>query len=142
MNILSPADFLLLKAGAIAASAYATKSLASRLFPPRQTQPNLPLLTAAKNSKTSALLPTRSILKQLEQNGKSCMVFYGSQTGTAERFAQRFAREALSKFNLGCIVADLDDYDFGDVLKLTESHLVVFILATYGEGEATDSTLR
>lgn len=141
MDILSPADFILLKAGAIGASAYATRSLASKFFPPRRTQPDLPLLTAAKDTKTAALSPTRSILKQLEQNGKRCMVFYGSQTGTAERFAQRFAREAQSKYNLGCVVSDLDDHDFGDILKLTKSHLVVFILATYGEGEPTDNAI-
>lgn len=141
MEILSPADFFLLKAGAFGASAYAARSLSSRFFSPKQTQPDLPLLTAAKNAKPPALAPTRSILKQLEQNGKACMVFYGSQTGTAERFAQRFAREALSRYDLGCVVADLDDYDFGDILRLTKTHLIVFILATYGEGEPTDNAI-
>lgn len=141
MEILSPADFFLLKAGALGVSAYATRSLTSRFLPSKQAQPDLPLLTAAKHAKSTALSPTRSILKQLDQNGKACMVFYGSQTGTAERFAQRFAREALGRYNLGCVVADLDDYDFGDLLKLTKSHLVVFVLATYGEGEPTDNAI-
>ncbi len=41
---------------------------------------------------------------------KSMVIFYGSQTGTAEEYAQRFAKDAR-KYGVGALVADLQDYD-------------------------------
>lgn len=141
MEVLSPADFFVLKAGALGATAYAARRIASRYLQPKSKVPNLPLLSAAGKSRPLTIAPTRSILKQLEQTDKSCFIFYGSQTGTAERFAHRLAREASSAYNLGCVVADLDDYDFVDLPKLSQQHLIIFVLATYGEGEPTDNAI-
>lgn len=69
------------------------------------------------------------------------MQFYGSQTGTAEKLACILAEEALSRFGIGGIVADLDDFDFDDLLSLSETSVLVFLLATYGEGEPTDNAI-
>lgn len=141
MEILSPLDVSLLKLGALATSTYFAKSLIYSHFKSPPQIPALPLLAAAKGVQKPPLQPTRSIIKSLDQSQKSCIVFYGSQTGTAERYAHHFSREALEKFGLGCITADLDNYDFVDIPKLSEKHLVVFILATYGEGDPTDNAI-
>jgi NADPH-ferrihemoprotein reductase len=69
------------------------------------------------------------------------MVFYGSQTGTAEKLALAFARDAKNTYGMTCVVADLDDYDFDDMGRLNEDFAVVFFMATYGEGDATDNAL-
>lgn len=141
MAVLHPADIYLLKTTALGASLYVTNSLLNRLFGPKTVTPPLPLLEATGLRKPPAIQPTRSILKQLTQTGKPCMVLYGSQTGTAEKFANRFARDASERYGLGCVVGDLDDYDFGDLAKLSQKHLLIFILATYGEGEPTDNAI-
>ena len=39
-------------------------------------------------------------------------MFYGSQTGTAEEYAIRLAKEAKSKFGISSLVCDPEEYDF------------------------------
>lgn len=96
------------------------------LHPQRPTQQaRLTAIETCRVEHGVALLPTRSILKSLNQSSKRRIVFYGSQTGTAEGCAHRFAQEALEKYGLGCVIADLEDYDFVDLAKLSEEHLAV-----------------
>ncbi|KAI8670186.1 NADPH--cytochrome P450 reductase [Fusarium keratoplasticum] len=54
----------------------------------------------------------RNIIKRMEVTGKNCVIFYGSQTGTAEDYAYRLAKEGKSRFGLDTTVADLADYDY------------------------------
>ena len=77
----------------------------------------------------------------LQQTGKTCVVFYGSQTGTAEKYALRLAKDASSRYNIQCLVADLDDFDFDDLKALGDHQFAIFFLATYGEGEPTDNAI-
>lgn len=63
------------------------------------------------------------------------LVLFGSQTGTAEEFAQTLAEEA-NAFGFNSIAVDLVDYSPDD---LPDESFVVFLLATYGEGEPTDN---
>ncbi|KAI8615179.1 hypothetical protein BC830DRAFT_1161400 [Chytriomyces sp. MP71] len=73
------------------------------------------------------------------------VLFYGSQTGTAEDLATRTANEVYANFGVASVVADLEDYDMSDLVKFTDSLegpgrvVVGFFLATYGEGEPTDN---
>lgn len=68
------------------------------------------------------------------------VVFYGSQTGTAEEFAARLAKEA-TRYGMKAIVADPEECDMDDLTKLKdiENSLAVFCVATYGEGDPTDN---
>lgn len=91
---------------------------------------------AAKSGKS------RNVIEKLEQSGKNCVVFYGSQTGTAEDYASRLAKEGHSRFGLNTMVADLEDYDFDNLDQFPEDKLAVFVLATYGEGEPTDNAVE
>ncbi|KAF2180024.1 hypothetical protein K469DRAFT_593527 [Zopfia rhizophila CBS 207.26] len=85
---------------------------------------------------------SRNIIEKMEETDKNCVVFYGSQTGTAEDYASRLAKEGHSRFGLNTIVADLEDYDYDNLDKFPEDKLAVFVLATYGEGEPTDNAVE
>jgi NADPH-ferrihemoprotein reductase len=82
---------------------------------------------------------TRSIARKLAESKKDCVILYGSQTGTAEDYASRLAKEGKSRFGLETMIADLDDYDFEDLDQIPANKVLIFALATYGEGEPTDN---
>uniref|UniRef100_A0A8H7NEB1 NADPH--hemoprotein reductase n=1 Tax=Bionectria ochroleuca TaxID=29856 RepID=A0A8H7NEB1_BIOOC len=77
--------------------------------------------------------------KKLEENNKDLVVFWGSQSGTAEEFANRLARECYSRFGLDSMPADLSDYDPESLSSIPESKIAIFILSTYGEGDPSDN---
>jgi NADPH-ferrihemoprotein reductase len=85
---------------------------------------------------------SRNILEKMDETDKNCVVFYGSQTGTAEDYASRLSKEGHSRFGLKTMVADLEDYDFDNLDSFPEDKLAVFVLATYGEGEPTDNAVE
>lgn len=84
---------------------------------------------------------TRDIVKKMDETGKNCVVFYGSQTGTAEDYASRLSKEGSQRFGLKTMVADLEDYDYENLDKFPDGKLAFFVLATYGEGEPTDNAV-
>ncbi|KAL1960538.1 hypothetical protein VTO42DRAFT_7117 [Malbranchea cinnamomea] len=85
---------------------------------------------------------SRDILQKMEETEKNCVIFYGSQTGTAEDYASRLAKEGSQRFGLKTMVADLEDYDYENLDKFPEDKLAIFVLATYGEGEPTDNAVE
>lgn len=85
---------------------------------------------------------TRNIVEKMDEAGKNCVIFYGSQTGTAEDYASRLAKEGSSRFGLKTIVADLEDYDYDALDTFPADKVAFFILATYGEGEPTDNAVE
>ncbi|CAH0045285.1 unnamed protein product [Clonostachys solani] len=82
---------------------------------------------------------TRNIAMKLEESNKDLVVFWGSQSGTAEEFANRLARECYSRFGLDSMSADLSDYDPESLSSIPESKIAIFILSTYGEGDPSDN---
>lgn len=84
---------------------------------------------------------SRNIVEKMEETEKNCVVFYGSQTGTAEDYASRLAKEGQSRFGLKAMVADLEDYDYENLDEFPEDKVAIFVLATYGEGEPTDNAV-
>lgn len=84
---------------------------------------------------------TRNIVEKMEESNKNCVIFYGSQTGTAEDYASRLAKEGKSRYGLETMVADLEDYDFENLDTVPEDKILMFVLATYGEGEPTDNAV-
>ena len=83
---------------------------------------------------------TRDIAQKLDESNNDCVVFWGSQSGTAEGFAARLAKECRLRFSLPTITADLSDYDPETIIQIPKSKLAVFILSTYGEGDPSDNT--
>lgn len=85
---------------------------------------------------------SRNIADVLARNDKNCVIFYGSQTGTAEDYASKLSKDLGSKFGLRCMTADLADFDYEEMDKVGEDTLCFFVMATYGEGEPTDNAIE
>ncbi|KAI1409604.1 NADPH-cytochrome P450 reductase [Hypoxylon sp. FL1857] len=100
-----------------------------------------PYANAFSNTNGLKAGKTRNILEKMEESGKNCVIFYGSQTGTAEDYASRLAKEGKSRFGLETMVADLEDYDYDNLDAIPSDKVVMFVLATYGEGEPTDNAV-
>ncbi|XP_029847784.4 NADPH--cytochrome P450 reductase isoform X3 [Ixodes scapularis] len=81
-----------------------------------------------------------SFIGKMKSTGRNIVVFYGSQTGTAEEFAARLAKEA-NRFGLKAMVADPEECEMEDLTKLPEinNSMAIFCMATYGEGDPTDN---
>lgn len=84
----------------------------------------------------------RDLLATIQRNNKNAIVFFGSQTGTAEDYAAKLSKELHSKFGLNVLNADLADFDYDNLLELPPDCLVFFVVATYGEGEPTDNAVE
>lgn len=84
---------------------------------------------------------SRNILEKMDETGKNCVIFYGSQTGTGEDYASRLAKEGSSRFGLKTMTADLEEYDYDNLDQFPEDKVAMFVLATYGEGEPTDNAV-
>lgn len=81
-----------------------------------------------------------SYISKMKASGRNIVVFYGSQTGTAEEFAGRLAKEA-ARYGMKALVADPEECEMEELSKLSEisNSLAVFCMATYGEGDPTDN---
>ncbi|KAF7237003.1 NADPH--cytochrome P450 reductase [Varanus komodoensis] len=81
-----------------------------------------------------------SFIEKMKKTGKNIVVFYGSQTGTAEEFANRLAKDS-QRYGMRGMSADPEEYDLSDLSRLSEIEkaLAVFCMATYGEGDPTDN---
>ncbi|OQD87470.1 hypothetical protein PENANT_c005G03213 [Penicillium antarcticum] len=88
----------------------------------------------------SANRETRNIAQKLEETGKNVVVFWGSQSGTAEGFAHRLAREISIRWGQEAMTADLSDYDPVTIGEIPNAKLAIFVLSTYGEGDPSDNT--
>lgn len=67
-------------------------------------------------------------------------IFYGSQTGTAKKFATILA-EAVTSLELPVAITDLKEYDPDDHLveEVTSKNVCAFLVATYTDGRPTES---
>ncbi|PRW59852.1 NADPH-cytochrome P450 reductase [Chlorella sorokiniana] len=70
---------------------------------------------------------------------EKCVILFGTQTGTAERFAKGLRAQLESKYggSTAFEVLDIEQYDFAS--KLPGEKLVFLLMATYGDGDPTDS---
>ena len=83
---------------------------------------------------------TRNVAQKLEETERDVVIFWGSQSGTAEGFANRLARDCHRRFRLEALVADLSDYDHETIALIPETKFVIFIVSTYGEGDPSDNS--
>ncbi|OQE44112.1 hypothetical protein PENCOP_c002G03596 [Penicillium coprophilum] len=135
MAQLDTLDLVVLVALLVGSIAYFTKG--SYWAVPKDPYASAATLNgAAKSGKT------RDIVEKMEETNKNCVIFYGSQTGTAEDYASRLAKEGSQRFGLKTLVADIEDYDYENLDKFPEDKVAFFVLATYGEGEPTDNAVE
>ena len=66
------------------------------------------------------------------------IIYFGSQTGTAEGFARTLMNEAKSK-GFNAKTQDLEEFN---PETLSKTKLAIFLMATYGEGEPTDNAIN
>ncbi|KAK9968462.1 hypothetical protein ABG768_002787 [Culter alburnus] len=81
-----------------------------------------------------------SFIEKMKKTNRNIVVFYGSQTGTAEEFSNRLAKDA-HRYGMKAMVADPEEYDMSELPRLKEipNSMAVFCMATYGEGDPTDN---
>ncbi|KAF1331738.1 Nadph-cytochrome p450 reductase, partial [Globisporangium splendens] len=70
--------------------------------------------------------------------GGRVVIFFGSQTGTAEGFADVLKKEGR-KHGFATHAVDLEEYDAETLLE--KEKCVIFVMATYGEGDPTDNAV-
>ncbi|XP_041920136.1 P450 (cytochrome) oxidoreductase b isoform X1 [Alosa sapidissima] len=81
-----------------------------------------------------------SFIEKMKKTGRNIVVFYGSQTGTAEEFSNRLSKDA-QRYGMKGMAADPEEYDLSELARLSEieNSLAIFCMATYGEGDPTDN---
>ena len=81
------------------------------------------------------------IISRMKAKNRNILILYGSQTGTAEDFATTLAKEAQRYEATGAMTVDPEDIELEDLVRLNEldNAVLVFAVATYGEGDPTDN---
>lgn len=101
---------------------------------------------ASNSSYNTTTTATNDIVETMKQSGKKAVVFFGSQTGTAEDYALKFSKEFQAKFKVPTMTADLADVSFENFeniqSEIPDFKLAAFFMATYGEGEPTDNAVE
>jgi len=78
-----------------------------------------------------------------EEPAPKIVVYYGTQTGTAEGFAKEAAEKLKAEIGVGVLVEDLADVGDEEDLKgkLLQSECGLFLCSTYGDGEPPDTVM-
>ncbi|KAG2220304.1 hypothetical protein INT45_009937 [Circinella minor] len=116
---------------------FARRQIAEKIFGSKEQDANEKL----NGNGTTAPKRERNFVKVMQEQGRKVIFFYGSQTGTAEDYASRLAKECQQKYGVNCMTADIEVYDLQYLDTVPEDCLVFFIMATYGEGEPTDNAV-
>lgn len=103
----------------------------------KQEQPTFKKLTVQP---VQGRMSDPSFINKMKSSGRNVIVFYGSQTGTAEEFAGRLAKDAQG-YGMKGMVADPEECEMDNLSNLPEieNSLAIFCMATYGEGDPTDN---
>jgi NADPH-ferrihemoprotein reductase len=75
---------------------------------------------------------TKSLIERMKSSGKNMVVFFGSQTGTGEEFAQRLVKNSRL-YGIKAIVADPEEVNLEEILQLHEipNAVAVFIMVIF-----------
>ncbi|KAG9298649.1 hypothetical protein G9A89_012717 [Geosiphon pyriformis] len=96
----------------------------------------------ATSVKSMTKKKNKDFIQKMKEQDKNAVFFYGSQTGTAEDYASRLAKEGQQRFGLKTMTVNLEDCDMELLDQFPEDCMAFFLLATYGEGEPTDDAVE
>jgi NADPH-ferrihemoprotein reductase len=82
---------------------------------------------------------TRDIAERVSNEGAQVIVFWGSQSGTAEGYAHRLVRDLHCDYKVKVTCADMSDFNPATFVSLCRSVRCVFLVSTFGEGEPSDN---
>ncbi|KAH9933139.1 cytochrome P450 oxidoreductase [Epithele typhae] len=131
---MASSDVVILSLGVVLAALYLFRD---QIFAP--SKPKSAPVTSSKSNAGGG--NPRDFVAKMKDGKKRIVIFYGSQTGTAEEYAIRLAKEAKQKFGLASLVCDPEEYDFENLDQIPEDCCAFFVMATYGEGEPTDNAV-
>ncbi|QLQ80993.1 hypothetical protein HG537_0E03480 [Torulaspora globosa] len=94
------------------------------------------------DSITASSSGSRDVVQVLRENDKNYLVLFASQTGTAEDYAKKYAKELAAKFSLNVMCADIEQYDFDNLNELPENVFMTLFISTYGEGDFPDGAVQ
>ena len=89
--------------------------------------------SAVKRAKTNIQAPAEKAPPK-----RRSVLLYGTQTGTAERFAKQLKAELQIRYDDTAFEV-LDTEEYKAEQQLPQESLVFLLLATYGDGEPTDN---
>ncbi|KIJ07743.1 hypothetical protein PAXINDRAFT_89908 [Paxillus involutus ATCC 200175] len=135
MAVTSSSDITILALGVVLAGVYLFRDQIFSSSAPKS-------IPVAPSKITNGHGNPRDFVAKMKEGKKRIVIFYGSQTGTAEEYAIRLAKEAKTKFGLTSLVCDPEEYDFENLDQVPEDCCVFFVVATYGEGEPTDNAVQ
>lgn len=92
-------------------------------------------------SRSAPAQSTNGGVEDVKSAAAQVLVLYGTQTGTAERFAKKIGAEVSSRFSEQAHVhlADIEDFDFK--AETPKADVLILLFATYGDGEPTDTAV-
>lgn len=93
--------------------------------------------SSIKDTKVEPLRRASTVPEDISR--PSVRILYGTQTGTAERFSKQLGNELRRKYGDGTFVEVIDIENYKAERRLPHERLVLFLMATYGDGEPTDN---
>jgi NADPH-ferrihemoprotein reductase len=119
----------------------------AKTFDKYSDRPKTPPHTTSSSDSTSTNTTTTTTTDTTDTPAKEkypcgpMRVYFGSQTGTAEEFAQTLVEEGKAR-GFDAAVVDLEDFQEEDFTSAPlNKALHMFAVATYGEGEPTDNAI-
>jgi len=107
----------------------------------RQTDDGLDQVELKLNFKPVERKPAPgSLQSKAPKSGIPVLVYYYSQTGTAEDYAKRTATE-LEALGFAPTVSDVEELDLDTFVETSENRTVIFFASTYGEGDPPDAAV-
>ncbi|CAG8610092.1 6751_t:CDS:2, partial [Acaulospora colombiana] len=107
----------------------------------KHVSPPIPSKTEVPVQRPPIQKKSKDFIKKMKDTDRNVILFYGSQTGTAEDYASRLAKEGQQRFGLRTMTIDVEDCDMTLLDRFPEDGVAFFVMATYGEGEPTDDAV-
>ncbi len=82
---------------------------------------------------------SNNLAKRLETEGADIAILWASQSGTAERLAERLAKDLRKSYGAKVLPLDISEVTPASLNDVSRFHVVIFIASTFGEGDPSDN---